>query len=100
MYTVLSRQLGGERLVTATIYYRLPDFQDILQQFIWQEYDFIPELPRLIDFLYFSMEKIDGPLHSIEYTYAGFLIVPKITIRERKIQLNIDRGSHGNHSSH
>jgi uncharacterized protein Usg len=32
-------QLRGLRLTTAEITYRMPDFRDIMQIYIWQDYD-------------------------------------------------------------
>ncbi|MDB5224824.1 MAG: Usg family protein, partial [Candidatus Adlerbacteria bacterium] len=36
------RQLEGYGLTTADICYRLPDYRDILQTYIWQGYDMHP----------------------------------------------------------
>jgi uncharacterized protein Usg len=41
------------RLTTAEITYHLPDYPDLLQNFIWQELDLIPEFPVLRRFLEF-----------------------------------------------
>jgi uncharacterized protein Usg len=59
------KQLSDFRLTTAKIIYHLPDFQDILQEFIWQDYDIAPQYPRLADFLQFWTREIDGKLHSV-----------------------------------
>lgn len=59
------RQLEGYGLTTAHIVYRLPDYQDILQTYIWQEYDLSPEFPVLKRFLAFWKREIEGPLHSV-----------------------------------
>ena len=61
----LTKQLEDYRLVTAQILYHMPDFQDILQEFIWQEYDLAPQFPELTKFLDFWEKKIDGKLHSV-----------------------------------
>ena len=39
------RQIEGYGLTTANILYRLPDYQGLLQQYIWQEYDLAPLFP-------------------------------------------------------
>lgn len=67
----LIEQLSGARLVTAEILYRLPDQPVLLQSYIWQEYDVPPNFPRLIKFLNFWREELDGPLHSVNLTYLG-----------------------------
>jgi len=61
----LTKQLEDYRLVTAQILYHMPDFQEILQEFIWQEYDLAPQFPELTKFLDFWEKKIDGKLHSV-----------------------------------
>ncbi len=61
----IQKQLDNYRLVTAQIYYHMPDFEQILQEFIWQEYDLMPTFPELKKFLAFWEKKIDGKLHSV-----------------------------------
>ena len=61
----LTKQLGNYRLTTAQIYYHMPDFEEILQEFIWQEYDLAPKFPELKKFLHFWEKKIEGRLHSV-----------------------------------
>jgi uncharacterized protein Usg len=61
----LKKQLSDYRLITAQIYYHLPDFHELLQEFIWQDYDLAPQYPVLNDFLQFWTREIDGKLHSV-----------------------------------
>ncbi len=61
----LGKQLGKYRLTTAQIIYHLPDHENILQEYIWQEYDLAPEYPTLRGFLNFWIEEIEGALHSV-----------------------------------
>ena len=61
----LNKQLGDYRLTTAQIYYHMPDVEDLLQEFIWQDYDLAPEFPQLHRFLDFWTKEIDGRLHSV-----------------------------------
>ncbi len=58
-------QLQGFRLITAQIYYHMPDHPQLLQEFIWQKYDLAPQFPELHGFLQFWERKIDGSLHSV-----------------------------------
>jgi uncharacterized protein Usg len=53
------------RLTTAEILYHLPDHPELLQSFIWQEYDISPKFPVLKTFLDFWTREIDGKLHSV-----------------------------------
>ena len=50
-HTTLLRELEGFSLTTAEILYRLPDYPQLLQSYIWQDYDVAPEFPKLVDFL-------------------------------------------------
>lgn len=61
----LSKQLQDYRLTTAQILYHLPDCEQILQEFIWQDYDIAPKFPQLYKFLDFWEKKIEGKLHSV-----------------------------------
>ena len=51
--TDFMRQMAGYGLTTATILYRMPDHRDILQSYIWQNYDLAPRFPELHAFLDF-----------------------------------------------
>ena len=42
-------------LTTAQIFYRMPDHLDLLQEFIWQQFDTFPAFPVLGTFLSFWM---------------------------------------------
>ena len=69
------QQLEGFGLTTAVILYRLPDYRSILQTFVWQDYDLLPDLPRLSGFLQFWERELDGPLHSVKVAHR-LLIKP------------------------
>jgi len=61
----LTTQLRDYRLITAQIIYHMPDFKQILQEFVWQNYDIAPKYPELEKFLGFWEEEIEGKLHSV-----------------------------------
>ena len=71
-------QLQGFRLTTAQIYYHLPDYPTVLQEFIWQNYDLAPKFPKLYHFLDFWEHKIEGALHSV-YVAKKEIISPAET---------------------
>lgn len=71
----LYKQLQGFQLTTADILYHLPDYPDILQSFLWQDYDRAPQFPVFKDFLSFWDKKIEGKVHSVHLT-ATDLITP------------------------
>ncbi|WP_411819542.1 hypothetical protein ABFZ85_12155 [Hyphococcus formosus] len=47
------------------IRYRLPDHPELLQTYIWQDYDIAPQFPVLKKFLDFWTRELEGPLHSV-----------------------------------
>lgn len=61
----LEKQLLGYRLTTAEIIYRMPDYQTLLQSYIWQDYDIAPKFPELHRFLDFWQRNLDGPIHHV-----------------------------------
>lgn len=67
------RQIAGYGLTTATILYGLPDHPNLLQSFIWQQYDLAPKFPTLCKFLDFWSREIEGPLHSVEVAHSGLI---------------------------
>ncbi|MSO71031.1 MAG: Usg family protein [Alphaproteobacteria bacterium] len=67
----LRLRLLGFRPVTAEIVYRLPDYPDLLQTFVWQQLDRVPEYPRLKDFLTFWRRNIEGRLFSVRVAPAS-----------------------------
>lgn len=71
----IERMLAGQGLTTANILYRMPDFQTVLQSYLWQDYDTAPDFPKLNGFLAFWEEKLDGPIHSVEFSHRR-LIAP------------------------
>lgn len=50
--------LEGYGLTTAEILYPIPDYPDILQTYVWQEYDLFPHFPELRKFMRFWKRKL------------------------------------------
>lgn len=71
--TSLDADTEGFGLTTAQIIYRVPDHLELLQDFVWQQYDVFPQFPSLRKFLAFWEEKIEGPLHSITVAHARLI---------------------------
>lgn len=65
--------LKGYGLTTAQIYYRMPDFRNVLNTFVWQEYDIAPDHPKLFEFIEFWQKEIEGPLHSVSFTHRKMI---------------------------
>lgn len=71
--TETEKMLKGYGLTTAEMFYRLPDFRNVLNTFVWQDYDLAPDYPRLLRFIKYWQEKIEGPLHSVRYTHRTLI---------------------------
>ena len=69
----IKRQLPSWSLTTAEIMYHMPDYRDLLQTFIWQDYDVAPQFPRLIKFLDFWTRNLDGPLASVRVAHQAII---------------------------
>ena len=65
--------LKGYGLTTAEMFYRMPDYSNVLNTFVWQEYDIAPDHPRLMEFIDFWKAEIEGPLHSVRFTHRKML---------------------------
>ena len=65
--------LKGYGLTTAQLDYRMPDFKNVLNTYVWQDYDIAPDHPRLFGFIEFWQEKIEGPLHSVAFTHRKMI---------------------------
>ena len=67
--------LKGYGLTTAEIFYRMPDYRNVLNTFVWQHMDIGPDWPELFRFIEFWQGNIEGPLHSVRFTHRK-LIAP------------------------
>lgn len=63
--------LQDYRLTTAEILYHMPDYPDLLQTYMWQSLDLVPDFPKLKNFLAFWENTLDGKLHSVRIAYVG-----------------------------
>lgn len=74
--------LQGSQLITVEIIYHLPDFPELLQSFVWQDYDMPPAFPKLHHFLHFWSLSIDGRLHSVNVCCADPLKISQVRIAD------------------
>jgi len=84
----LSQQLLGYSLTTAQILYRLPDFPQMLQSFVWQDYDYAPEFPRLVAFLDYWHANLEGPLHHVTIAHKSLTSPAEIRYVDGKLVLH------------
>lgn len=75
----LELQLRGYRLTTAEILYHMPDHPTVLQSYVWQDLDLVPDFPILKRFLSFWESRIDGRLHSVKV--ASLALVSPTEVR-------------------
>ena len=59
-------------IATVDILYWMPDYQDILQQFIRQVADYNPEYPRVQKFLIYWKENIDAVIAEVQIADSPF----------------------------
>ena len=61
-----------ERLTTIQIYYYIPDYQSLLQEFMWQTIDCQPNFPRTHQFLEHWRNHIEARIHTIYLAHTDF----------------------------
>jgi uncharacterized protein Usg len=61
--------LRGYGLTTAEFFYRMPDYRNVLNIFVWQDYDLAPDHHRLFAFIEYWQKNIEGPLHSVRFVH-------------------------------
>jgi uncharacterized protein Usg len=81
-------QLQGHSLTTAEILYRMPDQPALIQSYLWQEYDIAPAFPKLINFLNFWTESLDGPLYRIQVAHRQLVRPAEIRFLDGEFRLN------------
>ena len=57
-------------LTTVKVIYYLPDYDHILQEFVFQQYDIVPEYPKLNKFIKFWRRNIEARIHSVDFASA------------------------------
>lgn len=71
--TATGLMLEGYGLTTAEFYYRMPDYRNVINVFIWQDYDLAPDYPRIFGFIDFWKRKIEAPLHSVRFAHRRLI---------------------------
>ena len=67
--TETEMMLKGYGLTTAEFIYGMPDAPNVLNTFLWQDYDIAPDHPRLFRFIEFWQRDIEGPLKAVRFTH-------------------------------
>ena len=53
-------------IVTVSVFYCMPDYRHVLQEFIWQTDDIKPEYPRVHKFLNYWHDNIEAVIEEIK----------------------------------
>ena len=56
--------------VVLRVYYWMPDYNNILQEFMWQLIDVVPEYPRVHRFLNHWHENIEAVIETVEVSHG------------------------------
>ena len=67
------RQIAGYSLTTAEILYRFPDHPELLQSYVWQDFDLAPRFPKLSEFLDFWTANLEGPLYRVRVAHKELI---------------------------
>ena len=59
-----------KRVLLNLVYY-MPDHKNLVQEFIWQTKDIVPDLPRIHKFLKFWKNNIDAPIQEVKESYSN-----------------------------
>ena len=82
------KQMNGFSLTTAEILYRMPDHPALLQSYIWQDYDQHPTFPKLLGFLGFWTENLDGKLYEIRVAHRKLINPAELRMVDGEFVLN------------
>jgi len=52
-------------VATVQVVYYIPDYLHIVNEFMWQTEDQVPEFPRITKFLDYRDKNIDGPIKEV-----------------------------------
>jgi len=66
----INRSMIITDLVTVRVYYWMPDYNNVLNEFLWQTKDIVPEIPRVHKFLNFWHKEIDAVINEVQISYA------------------------------
>jgi uncharacterized protein Usg len=62
--------LRRKSIVTVDILYWMPDYTNVLQEFVWQTSDIVPEYPRVHRFLNYWQENIEAVISEVRVADA------------------------------
>ena len=72
-------------VATVQVIYYIPDYLNIVQEFMWQTEDQLPEYPRITKFLNYWDKNIDGPIKEVYIYDQG---QNNIRLVDRRLKIN------------
>ena len=72
-------------VATVQVVYYIPDYLNIVQEFMWQTEDQLPEYPRITKFLNYWDKNIDGPIKEVYIYDQGQSNIRRV---DRRLKLN------------
>jgi uncharacterized protein Usg len=72
-------------VATVQVVYYIPDYLNIVQEFIWQTEDQLPEYPRITKFLNYWDKNIDGPIKEVYIYDQGQSNIRRV---DRRLKIN------------
>jgi uncharacterized protein Usg len=84
----LAHMLRGYSLTTAEILYRMPDHPQLLQSYVWQDYDLHPKFPKLKGFLEFWSRNLEGKLFKVLVAHTGLLKPAELKLVGSELKLH------------
>lgn len=61
----------GFRYTSIKVIYKMPDYQNILQEFWWQTMDVPPKYPRMKQFVDYWNDYVEAVIHSLEIGHVN-----------------------------
>ena len=57
------------RVATLQIYYYMPDHNSLIQEFVWQTEDYVPEFPKVHKLLWHWKHNIEATIQEVSLCY-------------------------------
>jgi uncharacterized protein Usg len=72
-------------VATVQVVYYIPDYLHIVNEFVWQTDDQLPEYPRITRFLDYWDKNIEGPIKEVYIYNQGQSSIRKV---DRRLKIN------------
>ncbi len=72
-------------VATVQVVYYIPDYVHIVNEFMWQTEDTLPEYPRITKFLDYWDKNIEGPIKEVYIYDQG---TSRVRLVDRRMKLN------------